>query len=49
MQVEPERLLQNVALGLAVLLGDGHELLAERGVDLGRELLGCGWYGIFLT
>src|SRR4029077_8948576 len=41
-QVERERLLQHMALALAILLGDRHKLLVERRINLGRELLGLG-------
>jgi hypothetical protein len=42
-QIERERLFQNVTLGLAILLGGENELLVELGVNLWGELLG-GWH-----
>jgi hypothetical protein len=42
-QVELQRLLQNVPLRLAVAFGNRDELFVELGVDFGCELLGCPW------
>jgi hypothetical protein len=39
-QVEPERLLENMPLRLPIPLGNCHEFIVELGVDLRSELLG---------
>ena len=39
-QVERERLFENIPLRLPILLGNRNELIVELGVDLGSELLG---------
>jgi hypothetical protein len=41
-QVERERLLENMPLGLPILLGNCDELIVKLGVDLRSELLGRG-------
>lgn len=47
MQVEPERLLENIPLRLPILLRNRNELIVKLGVDLGSELLGGrGWHGL---
>jgi hypothetical protein len=40
-QIERERLLENVPLGLPIPLGNRRELIIELGVDLRSELFGC--------
>jgi hypothetical protein len=42
LQVEPERLLENMPLRLPIPLGNRNELIVELGVDLRSELLGLG-------
>ena len=43
-QIKLERLLENMPLGLPILLGNRNELIVELGVDLRRELLGRRWW-----
>jgi hypothetical protein len=44
-QIEPERLFENMPLRLPILLGNRNELIVKPGVDLRSELLGHrGWH-----
>jgi hypothetical protein len=44
-QIEPERLFENMPLRLPILLGNRNELIVKLGVDLRSELLGHrGWH-----
>ena len=46
-QVEPERLFENIPLRLPILLRNRNELIVKLGVNLRSELLGDrGWHGL---
>ena len=42
MQVEPQSLLENMPLGLPILLGNRNEFIVELSVNLRSEFLGGG-------